>query len=308
MTETASIRGTLEEKRQRYWQVYMMVAPMVFAIICAVAAMKSGDGHFPWAIVAFLTVAEALIGFQITNALYRKRTKAVFLERIGAALGLAYRKGGVFALDDIKAHLLLPQADRAHVEDGFSGTVKGMPLAFEEVMLFERYRDETVRDRSGRPQEQERAIFWGLVVRIGIGKTLDHHTIVMPRSRMGTKMMTMFSRYGRVNLVSPSFEAKFDTVATDQVEARYVLDPAFIERFMEADALAETKWLSASFREKEIVLAFQRFKPMFEIGALWRPLTEKNLAAVLAELATILKMIESLRLNPHTGLGAALPE
>ena len=129
----------------------------------------------------------------------------------------------------------------------------------------------------------------------------------MPRNRINSFFRTTLSRYKPVNLVSPKFESRFDTFSTDQVEARYVLDPAFMERFMEADALAATRWLSASFLGNEIAIAIERNRPMFEIGALWKPLSEQNLAIVLAELTIILKMVKTLKLNPHTGLGATLP-
>lgn len=306
ITETAAIRDDLERTRKRYWRIYLIGLPTGIAAIFATAALNMQDQIFPFPVVGIAILVLSVIGFQILNTLYRSKTKLAFLARIASALGLTYARRGLFSVRDIDRHQILPHYDIERVEDGFSGTVNGVRIMFEEASLSERYRQENPRTR--QMEMQERLTFWGLIVRIGIGKNLQDHTIVMPRNRINSFFRTTLSRYKPVNLVSPKFEDRFDTIATDQVEARYVLDPAFMERFMEADVLANTRGLSASFLANEIVIAMERNRAMFEIGSLWKPLNEENLGAVLAELALILKMVETLKLNPHTGLGAALPD
>lgn len=300
LDETETIRADLEQRRQHYWQIYTMVIPMLFAASCAVAAMASDHETFPWPIIVFVTFASAVIGFQIINALYRRKTKTAFLNKIAESLGLTYNENGLFPVSAVAHHQILPGYDIHRVEDGFSGSINGVPIAFEEAILSERYKDDD-------GEWQERMTFWGLIIRIGIGKVLKDHTIIMPRNKINLFFRTKLSKFQPVNLVSPEFEKRFDTISTDQVEARYVLDPAFMQRFMEADTLAATKWLAASFHGQEIAIAIQHFKPLFEIGAVWKPLSESSLASVLEELNLILRMIETLKLNPNTGLGAAIP-
>ncbi|MDB5492545.1 MAG: hypothetical protein JWO78_2394 [Micavibrio sp.] len=304
--ETAALREGLEHRRQRYWKIYLLGLPACLLLIGAIAAWNSRGQIFPWAIVGVAGLVLAVIGFQALNILYRTKTKLAFLARIASALGLAYARHGRFNVREVDNHQILPNYDIARVEDGFSGMVGGVRIMFEEAVLSERNRQQN--PHTGKMEYREQMTFWGLIIRIGIGKNLQHHTIVMPRNRLNSFFRTTLSRYKPVNLVSPKFEAKFDTIATDQVEARYVLDPAFMERFMEADALANTRWLSASFLGNEIAIAIERNRAMFEIGALWRPLSQDVLAATLAELTLILKIVETLKLNPHTGLGASLPE
>jgi hypothetical protein len=305
VSETAALREGLECTRRLYWKIYIFSIPAAIAIICAIAALNTRGNDFPWPIVGIAALALIVIGFQILNTLYRTKTKLAFLARIAAALNLTYARRGLFSVRDFDRHQILPHYDIERIEDGFNGTVNGVRIMFQEVSLSERYRQENPRTR--QMEVQERLTFWGLIIRIGIGKNLQDHTIVMPRNRINSFFRTTLSRYKSVNLVSPKFEDRFDTFATDQVEARYVLDPAFMERFMEADALAHTRWLSASFLGNEIAIAIERNRAMFEIGALWKPLSEENLACVLAELSLILRMVETLKLNPHTGLGATLP-
>lgn len=298
--ETASIRADMELQREKYARIFLMGAPMGFAATCAIAAMHTDHGTFPWPIVSIVTLFIVVIGFQIANALYRKKTKAAFLERIAASLGLEYHRRGFFTPDSVRHHKILPPSDSEHVEDGFSGTINGVSVMFEEMRL-------TDHVQSDKNETREIDVFWGVVIRIGIGKKLEAHTVVLPRNALQTFFRTAFSKFEPVKLVSPKFEAQFDVMSTSQVEARYVLDPAFMERFMEAGRLLGAKWTEASFQGNEIVFAVQRNKPMFEIGWLFKPLTEQSLQHVADELKVVIGLIDALKLNPHTGLGAPLP-
>ncbi len=304
IAETAALRQDLESRRERYFRLYMMGVPMSFAATCAIAAFNTDHGIFPWPVVVIVTALVTVIGFQIVNGLYRYQTKRVFLEKIAAAIGLEYHKNGVFPVRDIEHHKILPHHDIQRVEDGFHGTIKGVSVSFEEIILSDRVN----RPRSnGAHTEHEEIVFWGLVIRIGIGKKLESHTVVLPRNSALTFLRTAFSSFERVKLVSPKFEDMFDVMSTSQLEARYVLDPAFMERFMEAGNLLGSKWMEASFKDREIAFAVQRYKPLFEIGSVLRPLTDQTLENVSNEIKAVIHLIDVLKLNPHTGLGAALP-
>ena len=304
ITETASLRAEMESRRERYLRLFLMGAPMSFAIICAIAAINTNQGVFPWAVVLVVTAVIVMIGFQIVNGFYRYQTKRAFLEKIAAEIGLEYHKNGVFPVRDIEHHKILPIYDVHRVEDGFQGVIHGVSVAFEEIILSDRVSHQKP---NGTHEEREEMVFWGLAIKIGIGKKLEAHTVVLPRNAALTFFRTAFSSFEKVRLVSPKFEEMFDVMSTSQVEARYVLDPAFMERFMEAGKMLGSKWMEASFKGSEIAFAVQRYKPMFEIGWVFKPLTEQTLENVANELKAVISLIDVLKLNPHTGLGAALP-
>jgi hypothetical protein len=301
LEETKSICAELETKRERYYQIFLMIAPMSFALICAIAAMKTHEGVFPWVIVWVLTALAVLVEFQISNHLYRKRTKAALLHKIAGALNLQFSPKGCFPLDAVQKHGILPPYDVEHIEDGFHGTINGIDLGFQEVLLTSRVRDNEDKIR----YEQS---FWGLVLRLKIAKILTAHTVILPRRKMANFFRRQFTPFQPVNLVSPTFEKRFDVLSTDQIEARYVLDPAFMERMMEAAALIDTKDVEISFLGDEIAFAIEHSRPMFEIGWLFRPLKPETLTDTANELQCVLQLVEALKLNPYTGLGASLKD
>lgn len=299
--QSKTMLSALEDRRQRYLQILCMALPMGFAVVCALAALAVGGGEFPWVMVLILTVVTGLIAFQSLNGLYRRQTKNAFLTQIATAVGLTYHKNGLFPVDDFNRHKILPHADRVKIEDGFSGAVNGVHIAFQEATL-----TDITPAQNRNEQDRETVVFWGLLLKIRIGKILSGHTVVLPRNALQVFFRTTFSKFEKVNLVSPSFDDRFNVMSTDQVEARYVLDPAFIERFIEAGDLLGSKWIEASFTDQEIAFAIQRNKPMFEIGWLGRSLTGATLEKTADELRAVIQLVDALKLNPHTGLGASL--
>ena len=291
----------LDEKRQRYMQIFVMGAPMAFAALCAVGAlMMDEQSGFPWMFVVFWTAVISLILFHVMNMKYRTHTKEALMRDLAAGMGLEFNPKGVMTWDDIAPHAILPPHDRLHIEDGFSGNINGVNIAFQEMTL----TDET-RDSDG--DRSESTVFHGAIIRIGIGKTLSAHTVIMPR-HAARFLRTAFSRFEPVRVSAPNFEKRFDIMGTSQLEAHYILDPGFMESFLAAADDLQTKHFEASFLNSEILFAVSRPGALFEIGHLFKPLKMDDLQTIQNELAGIGGLVNALKLNPHTGLGAKIPQ
>lgn len=291
----------LEEKRQRYLQVYTMGVPMGFAVTCAIAALNGENGAaFPWVAVSIITFGITVAGFQVINGLYRRQTKKALLNQIAESMNLNYHRNGVFSLGDFASHRIAPACDRVVIEDGFSGTIGSVPVAFEEMQL------TTVNPRQNdNEQDQEDIVFQGLALQIGLGKRLEAHTVVLQKNAVMVSLETLLSKYQKINLVSPAFEKHFTVLSTDQVEARYVLDPAFMEAFLNAANVAGLRNIQASFRDQTMAMTIEHRKPLFEIGWIWQRLDHRALSRVHAELDFVTNVVTALKLNPYTGLGAS---
>lgn len=301
LPETAPLRDTLEKRRQIYWQIFVMAVPMVFAALCAIfAAGADHDRSFPWIGILIMTALLALAGYCALNMLYLRQTKKAFLELLAARLGFQYHPDGAFPVEDFHDHTILPAYSIARCEDGFTGTINGVALAFQEVRLLEKTRTNN--------KETIRETFSGLLIKITLGKTLRGHTIAMSNTIAARLFFhANFSGLEKVNLVSPRFAEKFNVAGTDQVEARYILDPAFMENFQTIGDVLQTPWINASFKNRDLAIAARTMRPLFEIGILHRPLTEAQIEKAFNDITMLTRLIETLKLNPYTGLGAELP-
>ena len=81
----------------------------------------------------------------------------------------------------------------------------------------------------------------------------------------------------KVNLEDPMFSKKFDVYSSDQIEARFWVTPAFMERFQNLTTAFGTKKAKCSFYDGDkIMFAISTDKNLFEIGNIETSLLATN--------------------------------
>jgi hypothetical protein len=291
--ETSHLVRRLEEWRQTC-QLWLLAGAfaIVFLVTGTVFQLKPAL-PYGWVILVACIVL-SLVYAQIVNDIYRRRGKKVLITGLTADTALHYHPQGLFTPESVAAHKILPPYDEAHIEDGFDGMLHGMPVAFQEVRL-------TGLEQDGdRNRRREYTRFWGLLIKIRLPRALDAHTVIIPRSSFQVFFRTAFSTFEPVRVAS-KFEKTYHVLGTDQIEARVILDPAFMERFLEAASIMRARWMEVSFRGDEILFAVQRFRPIFEIGSVWQPVTGESLRKVADHVDAVDRMMETLRLNRQFG-------
>lgn len=295
LRETTRLAHALEGLRRYYvrWLIALVLA--VASLVTGTVFQLKPAVSYEFVII-FVSLALSLFLAQILNMKYRKRGKELFVQGMAQSAGLTYAPEGVFTLREVMHHKILPGYDTSAVEDGFEGTVHGVPVAFQEARLSD------LQPVAGpRNSKREYTSFWGMLIRIRLRKRLESHTVVIPRSALQTFFRTALSTFEPVR-VPPKFEKLYNVMSTDQIEARVILDPAFMERFMEAAAIMRAQWMEVSFRESEIFFAVQRNRPLFEVGHIWQPVTPPYLRKLADHIDAVDRMIEALKLNRQVGL------
>lgn len=195
-------------------------------------------------------------------------------------------------LDVFSACRLLPSHDRCSLEDHVEGEVRGVPFALAEATLERRVR----RDK----RDDYDLVFHGLLARYHFPKRFAGRTIL--RSDQG--MFNVLGHVGvpgeRVRLEDVRFEKLFEVFSTDQVEARYLLTPAFMERFVR---LAEkvSAPMEAGFDGNELLLAINGKRGYFSQPSPWRDLRRSDhLRAFVEDIALIDDIAETLKLDAVT--------
>lgn len=107
-----------------------------------------------------------------------------------------------------------------------------------------------------------------------------------------------------VKLEDPVFSKKFNVYSSDQVEARYLVTTAFMERLLNIKTAFDTKHIKcAFFDENRLMISLPTNKNVFEIGETCTSLQNpKSINCLYNELISILKLIEYFKLNEKTGL------
>lgn len=106
-----------------------------------------------------------------------------------------------------------------------------------------------------------------------------------------------------VKLESALFEKQFNVYTKNQVEARYLLSPAFMDRLQNLRTAFGTQKIKCSFFDDQIMFAISTRKDLFELGSLFKPLSSNSdVEKFYKELSSVQQMIDHFRLSQKTGL------
>ena len=106
-----------------------------------------------------------------------------------------------------------------------------------------------------------------------------------------------------VKLEDPKFVKRFNVYSSDQVEARYLVTPSFMERFQNLNTAFGAKKAKCSFYDDKIMFAISTNKNLFEVGSIWRSLEDpKSINQLFNELYSVYRMIDYFKLDQKIGL------
>ena len=118
-----------------------------------------------------------------------------------------------------------------------------------------------------------------------------------------TKNTVGKSSMSELKLEDPEFNKHYQAYSTDQVEGRYLITPAFMERFKHIQTAFEADEAKCAFYDSHILFALSTSKNLFEVGGLCHTLKDpKQMEEFFNELTSIMRLIDRFKLTEHTGL------
>lgn len=181
-------------------------------------------------------------------------------------------------------------------DDYFEGSYKGLKIIISEVELIR---------VSGKNRQK---IFEGLFIELEMSKNSNAHTIITEdiaiNNLLSNGYLPMnFPNKEKVSLEDPEFEKTFNVFSDDQIEARFILTTAFMQRLKNLKNIYNACGIRASIRGKSILIALPCKKDMFILGDVKRPVTDSGeLQTLFEEFNAVLALVEILNLNSKTGL------
>ena len=104
-------------------------------------------------------------------------------------------------------------------------------------------------------------------------------------------------------LEDPKFNKKFQVFSSDEIEARYLITTAFMDRFQNLRTTFGVRRAKCSFYNNNIMIALSTYKNLFEIGSIFAPVNKTHrINFFLAEITAIFDLIDYFKLNEKTGL------
>lgn len=98
----------------------------------------------------------------------------------------------------------------------------------------------------------------------------------------------------RVGLVDPVFEKIFEAYSTDQVESRYLLDPAFMQKLIDLERSVDGKKIRFGFIDGKLLIVVET-PNRFEAGSMLQPLTSPDRTQkILDEIGAIYDIVDGV--------------
>ena len=286
---------------QRWWKAAMWGAPLLLFAWIAIP----GGGQFKlWATLAAAGAAYAWGLAPRTKAI--KAVKAGINEAIARALDLQYsaevEPGQPFEL--ARRYELLPRYDRSRFEDHWHGAIGNRGFALHEAHLKE-------RRGSGKNQHYV-TVFRGAIMAIDFTRRFQGTTLVERAGRHkallglgGRKDTVSFDghRLDVVDMVHPGFDDAFCVYSDDQVEARYLVHPEYVERLMAVQQAFAGENIRTLFTGGELLMVVESGN-MFESGSLDAADDRSRIVRTIEQFASLADLAQSLN-EPERGFSQA---
>jgi hypothetical protein len=246
----------------------------------------------------------AMGAFAWSQAPKSKAKKAVKIginSALAEALGIDYahelQPGAAFAF--CKKYELVPSYDREKFEDEWSGMLDG-----RRFRLFEAHLEE--KRGSGKNQTWV-TVFRGAILTIGFARAF-HGTTLVQRAGQHRKLLGLGGRKDSVSfgghrldcvdLVHPQFADAFDVWSDDQVEARYLVHPAYVERLIALEESFHGQDIRALFTGGDVVIALKS-ENMFESGSIDATQDRARLEETIEQFGKLADLAEALDEKKH---------
>jgi hypothetical protein len=227
-----------------------------------------------------------------------KEIKQQMNARIAQAIGCTFEQDAVagpeFAL--ASTYEMFPSFDRETFEDAWSGSVGDSPFRLHEVHL-EEWR------QSGKNRRLE-TVFRGVIMTVGFTRQFLGSTLI---ERQGNHM-TLFGmrdsisiegrKLERVKMVDPRFEDDFTIWSTDQVEARYLVHPAYVERLIAIEQQFAGKDIRALFHAGDLVIVLES-NELFESGSIDAANDRARMETTIGQITSLANLAIALNERPR---------
>lgn len=177
-------------------------------------------------------------------------------------------------------------------DDSFTGNYKDINYEICESW----FTNET---GSGRHRRIE-TIFRGVMVKLDMNKSFTGNTVIRPDTSLHRSPSQNLKHTTLEDVV---FEKKFDVFTDDEVEARYLITPSFMERLNNMKTAFEAYAISCAFYDKYLLVGLSTRKDLFSIGDLNKPVNDgKQFFTMFEEILSIIKLIDHFKLDQKIGL------
>lgn len=147
--------------------------------------------------------------------------------------------------------------------------------------------------------KNSKTIFKGVFILLDMNKNFNTHTIITQDSLSHTSPL---NNLHHTELEDIQFEKRYDVFTDNDVEARYLITPSFMERLNNIELCFNGK-ISCAFYKEKLILAIRTKHDLFSICSLLKPTYDsKQFETMFNEIYSLIELIEYFKLDQKIGL------
>ena len=187
---------------------------------------------------------------------------------------------------------IIDRYNRVSYDDSFTGIYKDINYEICETSFY--YKTGTGKNSSTR------TVFKGVMIKLDMNKSFTGNTVIRPDT---LKHASPAANLKHTTLEDVVFEKKFDVFTDDEVEARYLITPSFMERLNNMKTAFSADRVSCAFYDEYLLVGLHTSKDLFSICSLKEPVNDgKQFFTMFEEILSIIKLIDHFKLNQKIGL------
>ena len=291
--EAAPILKKYEKERKTKLIIFVIVSVIIFilAAYSTYAAFIRFDDEIVrilYSVIVFMLVL-AILMLHIMKKHFSNKVKENIMPLLCKCLGNIHwtknhKLSGLIYIESC----LLPYFDSSCYDDSFYGEFDGVKFEIQEPYL------------SKGHGKGSKTIFDGVIIKMEMNKKFKGRTVIKKDSPLH---ISPSEHLRHTVLEDVKFEKKFDVFTNDEVEARYLITPSFMERINNLAVSFNASFYSCAFYKGDIFIALETNEDLFSIGSLFVPADDiKQYSKLCFEIISIISLIDYFKLNEKTGL------
>ena len=301
-----------KERKKQYFKLLLLTGGYIFlsfffaafALVCCVIKTEATAIYLN-IILCFLFIYAAGIAYKKSNKEFETKIKKLIMPLIINSFENIEWKSGSFILDNeiLTQSMLLPDYGLGKPDDSFSGSYNGVNFKIQEVLRSNetKYINRFQRNVYGR--------FNGVIIEIDMKKWFEGHTVIRTNEVIKQFEENLFKQHLSGNkdykylhndykfykkdfplsslkhteFEDIKFNQLFDVYTDNEIEARYLLTPTFMEKMYNIKTRIPTKRIFAACYANKLFIALQTKEDLFSVAKLSRPLSDLKLPYIVFE-------------------------
>ncbi len=250
-------------------------------------------------VVVILFIATVIGNIQITNKHYQNKVKCTFFDDLLKVFGDNIFFAGRFIHNSLfnNSKLYSREIMTREGDDRFDGEYNGVKFVINETDFGWNENDK---------HKTYHRMFKGIAMHFTMHKEINSRVLIMSKN-LWNKVP---KNYEKVVVEYEKFNKKYDVWVekntlnnSGQIEARYLLNTAFLDRFMQLQTSFKVSKMSCSVYKKDMLIMLSTNKDLFEMNHLLGKIDDiKQYKHLFEEFASVLSFIEVLNLASRTKL------